>query len=121
MMLDAPSAARSPSVPAAPAWALVLGQMATVLAAVGYELSPAAGPTDSDAHVRAEFASFFVVPLVWLALFVAGLWMLRRPRGTRTRVALLVGTAASGTCAVVGIAFAMLLLVGGVLLTASGF
>jgi hypothetical protein len=57
------------------AYVFVLAQSIAIVGYLVFWFSPGRNPSDLTLDI--EWASFFVMPFVWLALFLAGLWFLR--------------------------------------------
>jgi hypothetical protein len=83
---------------------LVLTQLIAAIAYAAFWIDPR--PTHSDMLASLEFDSFFVAPIVWAALVVAGLWLLRQPMKRRQAVAVRAGLVLSGVCGGVAVAVA---------------
>jgi hypothetical protein len=78
-------------------------------------------PTHSEVRANLEFESFFVAPFVWAFLFIAGLWLLRRPLTRREAVAVRGGTVLTGICAGAAIAVAGVFVFAQIIFTLTDF
>lgn len=92
-----------------------------VVAVLGYLIFWFSGPTRSDLVLNIESASFFVMPFVWLALFVAGLWLVRQPLAPKSNLAIKVGLILTGICGVVAVGVATMFVAAEVIFRITGF
>jgi hypothetical protein len=92
-----------------------------IVAVFGYLIFWLSGPTRSELALNIEWASFFVMPFVSLALFAAGLWLLRQPLARKSHVAVKGGLILPGLCGAVAVSVACMFVAGEIIFRLTGF
>lgn len=98
---------------------LAATQALFVIAYVAFWLAD--GPTHSELRANLEFASFLVMPFVWLVFLLPWLWLWRQPLGRRSAVVVRSGIVLTSVCTCVGLAVAAVIFVSELVMVITGF
>lgn len=100
-------------------YSLAATQALFISAYVAFWLSN--GPAHSELRVNLEFASFLVMPFVWLVLFLPGVWLVRQPLGPRSAIVVRSGLVLTAVCGCAALAVAAVIVLSELTFAVTGF